>query len=124
MKHLLYLFLFASSVALTSCDKDDDCNADNLNSVIVGEWDVTLAGVVLGQVEFQSDGDLVDNTELLLDSEVGDDLSYTVSGNTSITLRAEDATSFQEDTYTVTEFDCDEVKIDTGLGVITTLKRR
>lgn len=124
MKHLLYLFLFASSVALTSCDKDDDCNADNLSSVIVGEWDVTVLGVVAGEVEFESNGNLIDNSEVLVDSEVGDDLSYTVSGNSSITLRAEDATSFQEDTYTVTEFDCDEIKVDTGLGIIATLKRK
>ncbi len=123
MKHLLYLFLFAS-VALTSCDKDDDCNAGTLSSVIVGRWDVTALGVILGEVEFESNGNLIDNSEALVDSKVGDDLSYTVSGNTSITLRAEDATSFQEDTYTVTEFDCDEVKVDTGLGIIATLKRK
>ncbi len=123
MKHLLYLFLFAT-VTLTSCDKDDDCNADNLSSVIVGEWNVTVLGVVAGEVEFESNGNLIDNSEVLVDSEVGDDLSYTVSGNSSITLRAEDATSFQEDTYTVTEFDCDEIKVDTGLGIIATLKRK
>lgn len=119
----MYFFLFAT-VALTSCKKDENCNAGSLSSVIVGEWNVTVLGVVAGDVEFKSDGDFIDNSEILVDSEIGDDLSYTVSGNTSITLRAEDATSFQEDTYTVTEFDCDEVKVDTGLGIIATLKRK
>ncbi|MDQ3017105.1 MAG: hypothetical protein M3R25_10370 [Bacteroidota bacterium] len=123
MKHLFFLLLSAT-VLFTSCGKDDNCNADSLESVVVGNWSVTVLGIVAGDVEFKSDGSLVDQDEVLLDGNIGDELSYTVNSNTSLTLRAEDAGTFTEDIYTVTQFDCDEIKVDTGGGFIATLKRK
>ena len=124
MKHLLYLFL-SLTLVLASCDKDDDdcTNESSLSSVIVGEWDVTALGIVVGEVEFRADGTMEDVDETLVEQESGDELTYSVNNNSSITITIEDDNGgTQNETYNVTSFDCDEIDIDAGISVVT-LKR-
>lgn len=124
MKHLLYLFL-SLTLVITSCDKDDDdcSNPGSLSSVIVGEWDVTTLGIVAGEVEFRSDGTVIDNDETLVEQDSGDMLTYTVNDNDSFTITITKSGGTQEnETIGVSSFDCNTIDIESGLAIIT-LKR-
>lgn len=115
MKYYL-LSLFTLTILLTTSCKKDDCVAGSLETVIVGEWNVTVLGLPAGSVEFEANGNLIDPDGALLDEEINgvalDDKSYEVNSNTSLTLRAENNSDFVEYDVDVTSYDCDEIVFD------------
>ena len=128
MKTLFYSF-FCLSLLLVACKKDDDCNEDSLESAIVGNWTLFVDNDDLGNVEFKSDGTLVDPLELIIDpddgtGEIFDILTYEVHNNSSFSAYADNAamqTQLYID-YDVSDFTCDEI-ILSGFSVDVRLKR-
>jgi hypothetical protein len=126
MKILSYL-LIAAAFIFTSCDKDDDCNTDNLSTIIVGEWDV-VALVTLGTVEFRANGDLIDEGELFVSDSIGGvavtEKRYEVESNTLINIIAETSIGEVQYDVEVTDIECDEVDISVpSIGISGSLRR-
>jgi len=104
MKNLLLLMLAATLIFL-SCDKDDDCdNPGDLNSIIVGEWEVVGWDA---EVEFQADGDFIDTDEILVDNFNNVNMTYVVDSPTHIRILVFPA----EYMVPVASFDCDEIDL-------------
>ena len=104
MKNILFLLLAAPLVFL-SCGKDDDCpDPANLNSVIVGEWNVVGWN---GTVEFQEDGDFIDNDEVLVFNSGNVDMEYIVDSSTHMRILVDPA----EYMVTVISFDCNTINL-------------
>ena len=125
MKNLLFV-LAAFSIILSSCKKDD-CVAGELDTVIVGTWDVNALGINTGEVEFKANGDLVDVDDTLIGGEIGgqpfDIKTYVVNSNSLVTLRAENASGGSiEYELDITSYDCDKIEFDFG-GIPGTFER-
>jgi|GEM_PF-3128695 len=122
-----FYLLVAFTVIFSSCGKDDDCDATSLSTAIVGEWDLNANGSNMGSAEFRSDGTLVDEDDVLFSGEINgvvlDEKSYTVSGDSLITLRIESGSNFLTADLSVTGYDCDEIRIDI-FSTPATLNRR
>ena len=120
---LLLAFLLAVTVA---CNKDDDAPCTDLGDTLIGSWSVTAIGLDLGDVEFKSDGTLIDPDDVLIGGEVNgivlDEKSYTVNGNTSFNTKAEKGSNSTEVEYQVSSIKCDEISISI-LGIGATMKR-
>ena len=123
LNFLLLAFLLAVTVA---CNKDDDAPCTDLGDTLIGSWSVTAIGLDLGDVEFKSDGTLIDPDDVLIGGEVGgvvlDEKSYTVNGNTSFNTKAEKGSNSTEVEYQVSSISCDEISISI-LGIGATMKR-
>ena len=126
MKNVFYLLIF-STIVFASCKKDDNCDDTNLSTTIVGEWSVSALGFVVGDVEFKSDGTLIDVDDVLVGGEIGgqplDEKSYTVNGNSSITVRAENNSGSLEFDFDVSEYSCEEISMDVS-GIPASLDRK
>lgn len=127
---ILNLLLLAALLMTSACKKDDDddpCVATDLSETIVGKWNVTALEMNLGDVEFKSDGTLIDPDDVLIGGEVGgvilDEKSYVVTSNESFTATAEKGSNSVEFDYDVITFTCDEIKLDV-LGVVATMSRK
>jgi len=122
LKHILFvataLFLF------TSCG--DDCEAETLEEIIVGEWTITALGNS-STVEFKSNGTFTDSDDFLIGGSVGSselaEKTYEVNSDDSIEVTASDGGSFFSTTYNVTSFECDEVVLNI-IGISATMKRK
>ena len=127
MKNLFFLLLSATLLTLTSCDKD--CEPGSLESVIVGEWDLLVQGVFIGEVEFESDGTLVDPGDALIGGEINgvtlDRKSYTVHSDELFTVRAQNlqGTSSINADADVSSYTCDEI-VANASGFDFTLRRK
>jgi hypothetical protein len=114
MKNLFFYLLGAALLTFTACDKDD-CNSDDLDTNIVGEWNVQLAGITVGQVEFHANGDIEDVSGVLIDDQIGGitvtSKTYTVPDNSTITLTGANATTSIDTHVSVNSFDCDEIDV-------------
>lgn len=128
MKTLFYSF-FCLSLLLVACKKDDDCNEDSLESVIVGNWTLFVDDVDYGNVEFESDGTLVDPLKLIIDpddgtGEIYDILTYEVHNNLAFSAYADNAAMQTQlyVNYDVSDFTCDEIVL-AGFSVDVRLKR-
>ena len=125
----LFCSLLCLSLLIISCKKDDNCNEDSLESAIVGNWTLFVDDVDFGNVEFKSDGTLVDPLKIIIDpddgsGEVFDILTYEVNSNTSFSAFADNAamqTQLYVD-YDVQEFTCDEIVL-AGFSVDVRLKK-
>lgn len=126
MKNLLVVFA-ALLIILSSCNKDEDCVAGDLDTNIVGTWDVIAVGTNTGQVEFKANGDLVDPDDALIGGESGgqpfDIKTYVVSSNSLLTLKAENnlGGSVEYD-LDITNYDCDKIEFEL-LGFTGSLNR-
>lgn len=113
LNNIKFLTIGLLIIGLFSSCGGDECTADTLENAIVGKWTLLSGGQEFGEVEFKSDGTLEDPDNALISAEVNgvslDDKSYTVSGNESITLRAEAGSSFQTGDIRVSSFDCDVI---------------
>jgi len=123
-----FLSFFALAILLTTSCKDDDCVAGNLETVIVGEWKVSVGVLPVGDVEFEANGDLIDPSGVLIDGEVGggvilDHKSYNVESNSRFSVRADNGTDFVEYDIDVNEYTCDEI-IMVALGTELKLTRK
>jgi hypothetical protein len=122
----MYLLTFFTLIFLNAC-KDDDCVAGDLDATIVGEWKVTILGIAAGDIEFQSDGTLVDADEAIINNEIGGqpvtEKTYTVNSNSSITVTAANSTGSVSTDLDVHSYTCDEIDMDI-LGLNATLKRK
>ena len=126
MKNLVFL-LFTALLVFASCKKDDDCNETNLSNVIVGTWDV-VALITLGTVEFQADGDLIDDSGVFVSDTVNGvvvtEKRYEVESNTNINIIAETSAGQFEYDVNVTSFDCDDIDITVpSIGISGSLRR-
>ena len=123
LNFLLLAFLLAATVA---CNKDDDAPCTDLGDTLIGSWSVTAIGLDLGDVEFKSDGTLIDPDDVLIGGEVNgivlDEKSYTVNGNTSFNTKGEKGSNSTEVEYQVSSIKCDEISISI-LGIGATMKR-
>lgn len=127
MKNLFFLLL-ASTLIFTSCGKDDDCDEGSLETAIIGNWDVRVLGFDVGDIEFKANGDLVDDGEFFIDNELpvgtGETVkTYDVKNNTTVTVRAENDTNFEEYDVQIDSYDCDEIQL-TALGETAVLRRK
>ena len=126
MKSLFFLLASAFLITLTACDKDD-CEATDLETTVVGEWNVLLAGIAIGQVEFHANGTLTDQTGVLVTDEIGgitvESKSWEVPSNSIITLTAANSQTSLETDVDVNSFECDEMSV-TYQGTDLKLRRR
>lgn len=127
MKNLFFLLL-ASTLIFTACDKDDDCDSGSLETAIVGRWDVRVLGLDVGDIEFKANGDLVDDGEFFIDNELptgtGETVkTYDVKNNTTVTVRAENDTNFEEYDVDIDSYNCDEIQL-TAFGQAAVLRRK
>ena len=129
MKNLFFLLISASLLTLMSCDKDEDCNPGSLETNIVGEWNVTITGLPLPvvQVEFRANGDLVDQSGVLVEDVIlgmtVESKTYSVPSDTIITLTASNSLGSLDYNVDVVSYTCDEI-IVIDQGTEYTLKRR
>ena len=104
MKILLFLLL-AATLVFSSCEKDEDCtDPANLASVIVGEWNVVGWGAT---VEFQADGDFIDDDEILVFNFNNVDMEYIVDSPTHMRIIVDPA----EYMVTVSSFECNQINL-------------
>ena len=123
----LNLLVVASLLAVTiACDKDEDDPCTDLGDTLVGSWSVTALGQDVGDVEFKSDGTLIDPDGVLVEGEVGgvilDEKSYEVHADTSFTAIASKGSNSLSFDYDVISFSCDQVTMDV-LGIVATMSR-
>lgn len=116
MKNLFFLLISASILAFSACDKDDDCEATDLDTTIIGEWTVTAIGLPAGDVEFNANGTFIDENDALIGDEIGgvpvEGKSFVVNSNTSFTVFATQGTNSLEQDVNVTSFTCDEINME------------
>lgn len=124
---ILNLLLLASLLAVSiACNKDEDDPCTDLGDTIVGSWSVNALGMDVGDVEFKSDGTLIDPDGVLVEGEVGgvilDEKSYVVHADTSFTCIASKGSNSLSFDYDVISFSCDEIKMDV-IGIVATMSR-
>lgn len=126
MKNLFFLLIASLLLTTIACDKDDDCEAGQLSTNIVGEWSVTALGLPAGDVKFNANGTLEDVDDVLIDGEIGgiavDEKTYVVTSNEAFTLRAMQGANFVEQDVDVISYTCDEIVAEI-LGFQFTLRR-
>lgn len=126
MKNFFYLLLSATLIFTSACG-DDDCEAGNLETNIVGEWSVTALGLPAGDVRFNANGTLEDIDDALIDGEIGgvavDEKTYVVTSNDAFTVRATQGANFVEQDVDVISYNCDEIVAEI-LGFQFTLRRK
>ena len=114
-------------LSLSSCDKNEDCEPGELSTNIVGEWNVTLQGISLAQVEFRANGDFVDQSGYLVPDEIGgitvETKTYTIPSNTMIRMIAGNSFGSVNYDVDVASYTCDEITVDIQ-GEEYILKRR
>jgi len=116
MKILNY-FLISSvlilSIACNDDDDDDPCVAGSLEETIVGSWTVTLDDSAGGEVEFKTDGTLIDDDDIIVGFIGGSDHKhYVVTSNEDFTATAvKDSFMIEAEIY-VTKYSCNEINLD------------
>lgn len=117
----LFMFLAVLGLTITSCGKDDELDCNNLSAVLVGTWEAELLGP--GTFEFQTDGTLIDQSNLLVDDEFEgaslDTKTWIATGNTGLTLRASDGSQNLDAVLVVDSIECDVIKVSQGTTVVT-----
>jgi len=128
MKNLLYYFLALTLIIATSCDKDDD-ECENLDTAIIGSWEVTVFPFAQGDVEFKANHDLIDADNTFLEAQIGgttlDKKTWAIENDSTFSVRAESSVMpqlFVEYDITVRSFTCDQMDI-TVLTVNGTMER-
>jgi hypothetical protein len=126
MKSYILSFLTLTILLTTAC-KDDDCVAGSLETVIVGEWTVSVGSLSVGDVEFEANGNLIDPNGILIDGDVGggvflNNKSYNVESNSRFSVRADNGVDFVEYDIDVSDFNCDEIFME-SLGANLKLSR-
>lgn len=117
MKNLLLGLLFIS--LFLSCTKEDNCDNTSLATTLIGEWTVSTFGVVLGDVEFLTDGTLIDVDNVLLSDELAggpvENKTYIVQSDTLMTLQGIKEGQMISFDFQVLSFSCSEVQVKSGL---------
>lgn len=116
MKNLFFLLFSAMILSLSACDKNEDCEPGELNTNIVGEWNVTLQGISLAQVEFRANGDFVDQSGFLVPDEIAgitvENKTYTIPSNVVITMIASNSLGSVDYDVDVVSYTCDEIVVN------------
>ncbi len=128
MRTLLFSFI-AVALILASCKKEDGtCDPGSLETNIVGTWKVSVIGIPAGKIEFQANGDLVTDPNLLTDAYFGSDTlgqkTYVVNADSSVTITATNNNVVQTSILTVNDYSCDEINVETTGGVAMKFKRK
>lgn len=118
-----FLLLVLTMLLFSACGRD--CEAPELSENIISTWELQLAG---GEVEFQTDGTLIDPDDSLFGAEVNgtvfSDKTYTLDETTlTVTASAPGGGGSSSADFEVTQNECDEIKIDV-LGFTETMKRK
>ncbi|MEO6132777.1 MAG: hypothetical protein ABIQ02_13090 [Saprospiraceae bacterium] len=119
--------LLCITLLLTISCKKDECTPGNLDTNIIGSWNVTSVAGDLGTVEFHANGTLVDSNNALIAAEsMGQLLSektFMVPSNTTVHIHASNTsgtTSINND-YSVTSYTCNQIFVSLqGFNVILT----
>ncbi len=127
MRTILFSFI-AAALILSSCKKDEFCDPGNLDTNIVGTWKVSVIGIPAGKIEFQANGDLVTDPNILTDAYFGSDTlgqkTYVVNADSSVTVTATNNNVVQTSILTVNDYSCDEINVETTGGVAMKFKRK
>src|SRR4030095_4927213 len=128
MKELLFLFI-AASLVFSACKKDEgDCEPGHLQTNIVGTWKVSVLDIPAGKIEFQANGDLMADPNILTNAYFGSDTlgqkSYVVNYDSRLTVTATNNGVIQTTELDVTDYTCDEINVETSGGVPMKLKRK
>ena len=114
MKYLNHFVTSALLLLSIACEKKvevDDCVGTTLEETIVGTW--TVAGSTGGEVEFKSDGTLIDDNDLLCGAEnVQDEKTYVIDSNSYVTITSKTDGFSIELEYGVKSFTCEEIILD------------
>lgn len=113
-----YFLIAITMLALAACSKDDDCNSESLATTILGSWNVYVLGQNQGEVEFKSDGTLVDENDLIIGGEIGgvtlDEKTYEVIGDDLLSTTAASGSSSIGFDYDIVSYSCDKIEFDFG----------
>lgn len=129
MKNLFYFLLASLTLTFIACG-DDECNPGNLDTNIIGTWDVStdVSGVLIpvGTVQFNANGTVTDLDGALIPNEIGgvplDNKTYEVQSNTMLVLTASSGPASVDLDVNVISYTCDEIVVETQ-GTEFTLKR-
>jgi hypothetical protein len=126
---ILFLSLIAALLILLSCTKEDTgCEPGHLQTNIVGTWKVSVLDIPAGKIEFQANGDLMADPNILTNAYFGSDTlgqkSYVVNSDSSLTVTATNNGVVQTTELDVTDYTCDEINVETSGGVPMKLKRK
>lgn len=115
MKNFFFLLLCSMIIAISACG-DDDCEPGQLETNIVGEWNVTLSGLTFATVEFRANGDFIDQSGYLVpDTILGlpvESKTYSVPSDTTITLTAGSSFGNLDYNVDVLSYTCDDVTVN------------
>ena len=110
---LLFASLLAFCVACNDDDDDDPCIATTLEETIVGKWIISESNTIYGDVEFTSDGTLIDPEDLILGfPDVDDEKYYVVDSESAFTVFSTHDGSTIEVEFDVASFSCDEIHLE------------
>jgi len=97
-KALFFRLVILSILNGCSGDKEEACVNDTLSNTIVGNWSANVLGSSLGDVEFNSDGTLIDPSGAVISGELMgvplNEKSYTTNGDNLLIVRAESGSNF------------------------------
>ena len=120
----LFTLLALFSVLSISCG-EDECLV--LSESIIGTWEASILGE--GEIEFQSDGTLIDENDILVSFETNgvayDQKSWElIEADSKLSLRAENSgAGFFEIELDVASFDCETITLQQfGINVSLTKK--
>ncbi|MEP6794869.1 MAG: hypothetical protein ABJB16_11120 [Saprospiraceae bacterium] len=114
MKSILFTLLSLALIISSSCKKDD-CVPGNLDTNIIGTWNVKALGQDLGVVEFHANGTLIDPDDALIGGESGGQIldvkTFEVLSNVLVRVQAENAdhSAAIAAEYDITSYTCDDV---------------
>jgi len=101
------------SSACNNDDEDDPCIAGSLEETIVGSWTVTGDGLSGGDVEFKSDGTLIDNSDVFVGVEdAPDEKSYIIDSDLYFAVSSSYQGFTVEIDYDVASYTCNEIILD------------
>lgn len=112
---LLNPFVMSSLLLFSiACEKKievDTCDGSSLEETIVGSWIVD--GTNGGEVEFKSDGTLIDDNDVLCGvQDVHDEKTYVIDSNSSLTISSETDDFSGEVEFGVKSYACEEIILD------------
>lgn len=108
-------------LSFSACE--DECQFDNLDSVVVGRWNVFNGSDFIGEVQFNSNGTLNDPDHVFFGGFVNglsfEDKEYAVFDNQFIviTVFSDSGLSFFEQELNAFFFDCDIIESDLDLSI-------
>lgn len=121
------LLILIALLSLSSCE--EECNASNLNNVIIGTWDVFNGPNFVGEVSFESNGELIDPNHVFFGGFVNglsfQNKVFEIFDNQFIviTVLSDSGLSFFEQELDAFSFDCEFIESDMDLTIPLSFER-